>query len=262
MQINDLLNQDLKFIKSFIEKVEIKDYPKYINSFSLSNKKSIQSIALSMSKKLDKIEKEKIRIQEMYSYEEHMKNTNNIKNILCLDEVGRGPLAGPVVVCGVILYSNPNILYINDSKKLSEEKRKEIFNQINENNINYKIEIFDNKKIDEINIFSATYTAMSNVVKKFEQNIEHILIDGNQIIKDINIDQTAIIKGDSKVLGIAMSSIIAKVTRDDMMIEYDKIYPEYNFAKNKGYGTSEHIEALKKYGPCPIHRKSFLKNII
>ena len=262
MEITELLKQNSKFIKDFVSNIEFEEYPYYINKFSLSEKKSVQNIGISMSKKLDKLETEKSRIQDMYEYEKNIKINYNINNILCLDEVGRGPLAGPVVVCGIMLENNPNILYVNDSKKLSEEKRKDIYSQIIKKNIQYKTEILDNNTIDELNIFNATYKAMSNVAHNFGKHIEHILIDGNQIIKDINIDQTAVIKGDSKILGIALASIIAKVTRDEMMIEYDKIYPQYHFSKNKGYGTKEHIDALKKYGPCPIHRQSFLKNII
>lgn len=261
MQIEELLKQNSKQIKDYISTISIQDYPFYIKHLSISDKKTIQNIAISMSKKLDKLEDEKNRIKKMYQYEQDLKDRENIKNILCLDEVGRGPLAGPVVVCGVMLDDNPNILYINDSKKLSEEKRQEIFENVIQKNINYKIQTLDNQYIDEFNIFNATYMAMSKLANEFDKKIEHILIDGNQILKDVQIDQTAVIKGDLKVLGIAIASIIAKVTRDDMMKKYDKIYPQYNFAKNKGYGTSEHIDAIKKYGLCPIHRKSFLKNI-
>lgn len=262
MQIDEILKQNTKTIKEYVSTLDFESYPTLINELLKSEKKSIKDIALSMSKKLDKFEKEKTRIQKMYEFEQNIKNSYNVQNILCLDEVGRGPLAGPVVICGVILDKNPNILYVNDSKKLSEEKRKDIYKQVIKQNIDYKIELLDNNQIDELNIFNATYKAMATTVSKFDKDIQYILVDGNQIIKDVNIDQTAVIKGDSKVTGIAIASIIAKVTRDDMMVEYDKIYPQYNFAKNKGYGTSEHIEALKKYGPCPIHRKSFLKNIL
>lgn len=260
--MKDILKENTKNIKEIVESLSFDDYPHYINELLNSEKKTVRDIAVSMSKKLDKFEKEKLRIQKMYEYEENIKKSYHIENILCLDEVGRGPLAGPVVICGVMLKQNPDILYVNDSKKLSEEKRKEIYNEVLKQKIDYKIELLDNSKIDELNIFNATYMAMANVVKKFDKEINHILIDGNQIIKQVNIDQTAVIKGDTKVLGIALSSIIAKVVRDDIMVEYDKIYPQYYFAKNKGYGTSEHIDAIKKYGPCPIHRRSFLKNII
>ncbi|EHL20275.1 hypothetical protein HMPREF9628_00120 [Peptoanaerobacter stomatis] len=130
MEINELLKQNSKFIKNFVSNIEFEQYPYYINQFSLSEKKSIQNIGISMSKKLDKLEKEKLRIQDMYEYEKNIKISDNINNVLCLDEVGRGPLAGPVVVCGVMLENNPNILYVNDSKKLSEEKRKDIYSQI------------------------------------------------------------------------------------------------------------------------------------
>lgn len=258
MQIEKLLKKNAKEIKAYVSSLSLEEYPKYINVLLKSDKKTIQNIAISMGKKLDKLDSEINRIKKMYEYEQNIKK--DYKNILCIDEVGRGPLAGPVVVCGVMLDENPDILYINDSKKLSEEKREKIFEQAKEKNIKYKIQLLDNKKIDKYNIFAATYMSMSKVAIEFE-NVDHILIDGNQILKDVNIDQTAIVKGDSKVLGIALASIIAKVTRDNMMKEYDKIYPQYHFAKNKGYGTAEHIDAIKKYGICDIHRKTFLKTI-
>lgn len=262
MQIQDLLTKKSTEIKQIVETLQIEDYPPYINALMSSDKKTIQNIALSMSKKLDKLEQEKIRIAQMYEYEQNIKIKENKTNILCIDEVGRGPLAGPVVVCGVILQENPNILYVNDSKKISEEKRLEIFEQAIQKNVKYKIEITDNQDIDKYNIFNATYMTMSKIANNFGEQIDHILIDGNQILKDVRIDQDAVIKGDSKILGIALASIIAKVTRDTLMKDYDKIYPQYHFAQNKGYGTSEHIEAIKKYGICPIHRLSFLKNIV
>ena len=260
--ILEILTKDVKTIKKHIETLPIEQYGIYISKLAVSDKKSLQNLALSMSKKLDKYEAEKKRIDELYQYEKEIKENTNKKNILCIDEVGRGPLAGPIVVCGVMLDENPQIPYVDDSKKLSEKKRKEIFEQIMKKNIRYEIENVDVDKIDELNIFNATYVTMGKIAKNFPVKTDHILIDGNQILKNIDIDQTAVIKGDSKVLGIAIASIIAKVTRDEMMIRYDQMYPMYDFASNKGYGTAKHIEAIKKYGTCPIHRMSFLKNIL
>ncbi|EJP25689.1 ribonuclease HII [Peptostreptococcaceae bacterium AS15] len=260
--ILDILTKDVKTIKKHIESLPMNQYQNYISRLMTSDKKSLQNLALSMSKKLDKYEDEKKRIEKLYEYEKNIRESENKKNILCIDEVGRGPLAGPLVVCGVMLDENPEILYVDDSKKLSEKKRKEIFDEIMKKNIRYEIMTVEVDKIDELNIFNATYGAMSQIAKNFPIKADHILVDGNQILKDVNIDQTAVIKGDSKVLGIAIASIIAKVTRDQMMIDYDKIYPMYDFASNKGYGTSKHIEGIKKYGTCPIHRMSFLKNIL
>ena len=151
-----------------------------------------------------------------------------------IDEAGRGPLAGPVVAGAVILPKGKRILYVNDSKKLSEKKRDELFDVIKEEALSYGIGIVSPERIDEINILQATYEAM----------------------------REAIIKGDAKSLSIASASILAKVTRDRLMTEYDSLYPEYGFARHKGYGTKVHIEAIKEYGPCPIHRRTFIKNFI
>ena len=178
-----------------------------------------------------------------------------------IDEVGRGPLAGPVVAGAVILPKDCNILYINDSKKLSEKKREELYDVIMEQAVATGIGMASPARIDEINILQATYKAMQQAISKLSIKPDLLLNDA-VTIPDVEIEQIPIIKGDAKSISIGAASIIAKVTRDRLMVEYDQILPEYGFASNKGYGSAEHIAALKKYGPSPIHRRSFIHNFI
>jgi len=175
-----------------------------------------------------------------------------------IDEAGRGPLAGPVVVAAVIMPKDNIIEGINDSKKLTEKKRKILFEKIKEVAISYHIEVVDEKIIDEINILNATKLGMKNCIEKISVKPDVVLIDAVKI--DSNVHTVSIIKGDAKSYSIAAASILAKVYRDNLMLDFDKQYPEYNFAKHKGYGTKVHIETIKKIGICPIHRKSFVKN--
>ena len=173
-----------------------------------------------------------------------------------VDEVGRGPLAGPVVAAAVILPQSVNIPGINDSKKLSEKKRELLFDVIKANAVDIGVGIIDEKEIDAINILQATYKAMRAALENLREHPDIVFVDGNEA--DIgNYMQKNIIKGDQKSISIAAASIIAKVTRDRMMVEYDKIYPEYGFKSHKGYGTKFHMEAIKKYYATPIHRRSF-----
>lgn len=209
-------------------------------------------------KKQAKIEAEKERIELMREYEEKYDNYSYICGI---DEAGRGPLAGPVVAGAVILPKGKRILYINDSKKLSEKKRNELYGVIKEEALSYGIGIVSPERIDEINILQATYEAMRQAVSQLNV-LPDILLNDAVTIPGIDVRQIPIVKGDAKSLTIASASILAKVTRDRMMTEYDSLYPEYGFAKHKGYGTKMHIEAIKEYGACPIHRKTFIKNFI
>ncbi len=206
----------------------------------------------------EKFEAELNRIEEMKKYE---KEYSSFEYICGIDEVGRGPFAGPVVACAVILPKDCSILYVNDSKKLSEKKREELYDIIMEKAVAVGIGIRDNERIDEINILEATYEAMQDAVKNLSVKPDILLNDAVTIPK-IDIKQVPIIKGDAKSISIASASIIAKVTRDRMMYEYDKIFPGYDFASNKGYGTAKHIEGLKTLGPTPIHRRSFIHNYI
>ena len=178
-----------------------------------------------------------------------------------IDEVGRGPLAGPVVAGAVILPKDCSILYINDSKQLSEKKREELYDQIMEQAIAVGIGYNSPERIDEINILQATYEAMREAVRKLDPQPDLLLNDA-VTIPEVEIKQIPIIKGDAKSISIAAASIVAKVTRDRLMVQYDEVFPEYGFASNKGYGSSQHIEAIRKYGPTSIHRRSFIKNFM
>ena len=202
--------------------------------------------------------KELLRLKEMSVYEEKYKLCQYICGI---DEAGRGPLAGPVVAGAVILPKDRPILYLNDSKKLSAKKREALYNEIMTSGAYVGVGIIDAGQIDEINILQATYEAMREAVGKLPVKPE-VLLNVAVTIPDVDILQVPIIKGDGKSVSIAAASIIAKVTRDRIMEEYDKKYPGYGFAAHKGYGTKAHIEALKEQGPVPIHRKTFIKNFI
>ena len=209
-------------------------------------------------KQLAKLEAEKLRMYEMFKYErEHAE----CEYICGIDEVGRGPFAGPVVACAVILPKDCDILYLNDSKKLSEKKREELFIEIKEKAVSYGIGIVSEKVIDEINILQATYEAMRQAINNLSVKPD-ILLNDAVAIPGVDIKQVPIIKGDAKSASIAAASIVAKVTRDHMMEEFDSIYPGYEFASNKGYGTQAHRDALKALGPCEIHRRTFIKNHI
>ena len=178
-----------------------------------------------------------------------------------IDEVGRGPLAGPVVAGAVILPKDCDILYINDSKQLSEKKREELYDIIMEKAVAVGIGMASPARIDEINILNATYEAMREAISKLKVQPQVLLNDAVTIPK-VDIKQVPIIKGDAKSISIGAASIVAKVTRDRLMVEYENILPGYGFASNKGYGSKEHIEALQKLGPTPIHRRSFIKNFV
>ena len=178
-----------------------------------------------------------------------------------IDEVGRGPFAGPVVAGAVILPKDCDILYINDSKKLSEKVRDRLYDEIKEKAVSAAVGIVEPARIDEINILQATYEAMRIAISKLDPKPDLLLNDA-VTIPGVDIMQVPIIKGDAKSISIGAASIFAKVTRDRLMMEYDKQYPEYGFAKNVGYGTAEHIAALKKYGPTPIHRRSFIHDYV
>lgn len=183
-------------------------------------------------------------------------------NLVCgVDEAGRGPLAGPVCAAAVILPEDLEIEGLNDSKKLSEKKREALFPIIKEKAIAYSIAFASVEEIEEHNILNATFIAMNRAIEGLSVKADFALIDGNRVPKGIKIDCETVVKGDSKSASISAASILAKVTRDRLLLEYDEKYPEYNFAKHKGYGTKEHTDAIKKYGPCEIHRPSFLKNI-
>jgi ribonuclease HII len=174
-----------------------------------------------------------------------------------IDEAGRGPLAGPVVAAAVILSKDISIPDLNDSKQLSEKKREKLFDIIRGEALAYAVEIVDNTIIDQINILQATFLAMSKAISKLQRKPELCLVDGNRKIPNVDFNQESIVSGDAKSACVAAASILAKVTRDRLMLEYAKLYPLYEFEKHKGYGTKKHVEALKRYGVCPIHRTTF-----
>ena len=206
----------------------------------------------------EKLQAELERLKKMREYED----TYAACSAICgIDEAGRGPLAGSVVAGAVILPPDCDILYLNDSKKLSEKRREALFVEIQEKAVAWSVGIVGPDVIDEINILQATYEAMRRAIAGLGVQPDLLLNDA-VTIPGIEIPQVPIIKGDAKSLSIAGASVLAKVTRDHMMIEYDKIFPEYGFAKHKGYGTAMHTEALRKYGPCPIHRRSFIGKIM
>ncbi len=213
---------------------------------------------LAQLKKEEKLRAEMERIELLCQYEKEYEAYGNVCGI---DEVGRGPLAGPVVAAAVIFPKGKRIPYINDSKKLSEKKREELFDVIMEEALAVGCGFVHAERIDEINILQATYEAMRMAINKLSVKPD-ILLNDAVTIPEVDIQQVPIIKGDAKSMSIGAASILAKVTRDRLMKEYDNWYPQYGFAKNKGYGTKQHTDALKEYGPCPIHRMTFIKNFI
>ncbi|MCI9361308.1 MAG: ribonuclease HII [Hungatella sp.] len=205
----------------------------------------------------EKLEKELERLKQMRFYEEQYPDM-----VICgIDEAGRGPLAGPVVAGAVILPKDCQILYLNDSKKLSEKKRDLLFDEIREKAVSYGVGVVGPGRIDEINILKATYEAMGQAIEQLKVKPQ-ILLNDAVTIPMVDVTQVPIVKGDAKSVSIAAASILAKVTRDRMMTEYDALFPEYGFGKHKGYGTAAHIQALKGHGPCPIHRKTFIRKFI
>lgn len=206
----------------------------------------------------ERLEKELERLEMMRSFEREYEACSAICGI---DEAGRGPLAGPVAAAAVILPKDCVILYLNDSKKLSPARRDALFDEIMEKAVAYHVGIVSPERIDEINILQATYEAMRKAVAGLSVTPDLLLNDA-VTIPEIGIRQVPIVKGDAKSVSIAAASILAKVTRDRMMEEYDAMWPEYGFAKHKGYGTAQHIAALKEYGPCPIHRRSFIGHFV
>lgn len=207
----------------------------------------------------EKLKKELLRLEGMKEYERKYASCGLICGI---DEAGRGPLAGPVVAAACILPTDCEILYLNDSKKLTEKRREELFVEIQEKAVSFGVGIVSPAVIDEINILQATYEAMRQAVEKLSVRPDVFLNDAVVIPGIDESRQVKIIKGDAKSVSIAAASILAKVTRDHMMEEYDRLYPEYGFAKHKGYGTKAHLDAVREHGMCPIHRRSFLKKFM
>lgn len=245
-------------IKALFENTPIDQLSIFIERFSSDERAGVKSLVAKAEKKIEALEKEKARTEKLKEYE---KQYGHLGYVCGVDEVGRGPLAGPVVTGAVILPKDCDILYLNDSKQLSEKKREELYDVIMEKAIAVSIGYNSPERIDEINILQATLEAMRNSIKNLDPQ-PNVLLNDAVTIPGIDIKQVPIIKGDAKSISIAAASIVAKVTRDRLMVEYDKIYPEYGFANNKGYGSADHIAAIKKHGKCPIHRDSFIKNFV
>ena len=245
-------------IKKKFEAADIQNWEELQQEYSSDARQGVQKLLEKYNKQQQKYEQELLRTEKMkefeYKYQEY-------PYICGIDEVGRGPLAGPVVAGAVILPKDENILYLNDSKQLSEKKREELYDVIMEKAVAVGIGVVPPARIDEINILQATYEAMRIAIGKLSVKPDLLLNDA-VTIPGVDIKQVGIIKGDARSVSIAAASIVAKVTRDRMMVEYDKMYPEYYFASNKGYGSKAHTEVLKEIGPCAIHRSSFLGKIL
>ncbi len=254
----DISDKTVKQIKDTIASLSYEEYAEYIKELYHDSRESVKKLALSMNKSYEKYLAELKRIERMKMIESNYR-TKGYKLIAGCDEAGRGPLCGPVVSAVVILPEDFNELYVNDSKKLTESKRNKLYDIITEKAVCWAVGIADNEVIDKINILSATKKTITDALDKMKIKPDMLLLDALEI--DYDIPQKGFVKGDANVYSIAAASIVAKVTRDRLMYEYDKQYPEYGFASNKGYGTAEHIKAIEKYGITPIHRKSFLSGI-
>ena len=248
----------ISVIETRFKQAAPQELPAFIQAYESDERASVQKKVEQARKKIAAYEKEIQRTEEMKRYE---KQYASYEYICGIDEVGRGPLAGPVVACAVILPKDCDILYLNDSKKLSAKKREELYDIIMERAVAVGLGFVGPERIDEINILQATYEAMRKAISELSVK-PTLLLNDAVTIPGVDIEQVPIIKGDAKSVSIAAASIIAKVTRDRLMVEYDKIMPEYGFASHKGYGAAAHIEALKKYGPSPIHRATFIKNFL
>lgn len=244
------MEEQLKFM-------DIEDALKCLAAWENEYGVSLEKLITKYGKKKAAQEKEQARFEEMCRYEKHF-HAKGYRLIAGIDEAGRGPLAGPVVAAAVIFPEAVFIPHLNDSKKLSPTQRGMLFDEIKEKAIAYGIGIVDHKEIDEINILNATKKAMCEAVRQLELQPDFLLLDAVRL--NIPIPQQDYVKGDANSISIAAASILAKVTRDRLLDELDGLYPEYGFLKHKGYGTPEHIQAIRSFGPSPIHRRSFIKN--
>lgn len=252
------MNKKISEIKQQLQAATIKELPAFIEEYQNDERSSVAALVCKATKQMEAYEKELLRTEKMKLYE---KKYSDYEYICGIDEVGRGPLAGPVVAGAVILPKDCDILYLNDSKQLSEKKREELYEVIMEKALATGLGFVSPERIDEINILQATYEAMRQAIQNLKIKPDLLLNDAVTIPK-VDIRQVPIIKGDAKSISIAAASIIAKVTRDRLMVKYDEVFPGYGFAGNKGYGAKAHIEAIQKLGATPIHRKTFIKNFI
>lgn len=243
----------IKEVKERLAMIDELDHP-FFEELILDGRAGVQAAISKRKRELQKQVDEDLRLEKMLAYEKEL-YTQGIQLIAGVDEVGRGPLAGPVVAAAVILPKACKIPGLNDSKKIPKSKHKEIYEAVLQNAVAIGIGIKDNQVIDQVNIYEATKLAMIEAIGQLEPQPQHLLIDAMRL--DLPISQTSIIKGDANSLSIAAASIVAKVTRDQMMEEFDREYPGYDFAQNAGYGTSNHLAGLDQLGVTPIHRRSF-----
>lgn len=252
------MEQKIGEIKNILQEASIEELPVFLEKYGSDERSGVMAAVKAARRRLDGYLAEKERMQGMFSLERKYAQYTNICGV---DEVGCGPLAGPVVAAAVILPKDCSLLYLNDSKKLSEKKREEIFDKIMEEAVSVGIGFASPERIDEINIRQADFEAMKMAISKLSIAPDFVMVDGYQIGGYAG-KQISIIKGDAKSASIAAASIVAKVTRDRMMTDYDSVFPGYGFASNKGYGSAEHIAAIKEIGPTPIHRRTFIKNFM
>lgn len=245
-------------IKDLFKNAKTEELPTLIERFANDERTGVKKLVAGAKKRIEAFEKE---VERTYRMKEYERKYDNCRYICGVDEVGRGPLAGPLVAAAVILPKDEDIYYLNDSKQLSEKKREQLFEEIMEKAIAVGIGFADEKCIDEINVLQADYVAMREAISKLCVKPD-ILLNDAVTIPEVEITQVPIIKGDAKSVSIAAASIVAKVTRDRFMIEMDQKYPGYGFAGNKGYGSAQHIQRIKEAGPTPIHRRTFIKNFI
>ncbi len=250
------MTETIGTIRAVSKSLALEEIPRFLEQYGEDTRAGVIAICKSVKKRLDQYEAECQRTEQMKSYEYEYESLGYVCGI---DEVGRGPLAGPVVAGAVILPKNCQILYLNDSKQLSKGKREELYDIIQREAVATAIGIVSPERIDEINILQATYEAMRQAIAQLPL-VPDVLLNDAVTIPEVAIRQVPIIKGDGKSVSIAAASIIAKVTRDRMMEEYDQSMPEYGFASNKGYGSASHIEALRAIGPSKIHRKTFIQS--
>ena len=252
------MEEKIQSVKQKLQAATLEELPVFIQQHTADERAGVQALVAKARKTLDAYQREVARTKAMMVYEEKY---SDYAYICGIDEVGRGPLAGPVVAGAVILPKDCKLLYLNDSKQLTEKKREELYDRIMDEAVAVGIGYNSPERIDEINILQATYEAMREAISKLSVAPTLLLNDAVTIPGlPEELKQVPIIKGDAKSISIAAASIVAKVTRDRLMVQYDEVFPEYGFAANKGYGSAAHIEALQTYGPCPIHRHSFIKN--
>jgi ribonuclease HII len=250
--------QQIRAIKEELAAVADRELPAFVERYEADGRTGVQKLVETARRRYQRLQDEIARTERIKQYE---KEYNEYTYICGIDEVGRGPFAGPVVAGAVILPKDCDILYINDSKKLSAAKREELYEVIMERAVAIGIGMVGPEEIDRINILQATYEAMRQAIGKLDPQPQLLLNDA-VTIPGVSLPQVPIVKGDAKSISIGAASIIAKVTRDRLMVEYDKEYPEYGFAANKGYGSAAHIAALQKYGPTPIHRRTFITHFV